>query len=109
VREIKVADSHRDILWFLAVEGAGSAFADGAKTTMTRADIATQHEGGGAIGPALKNVRAFCFLTNGVQFQALDQLQQMVLVRGIAETNPQPIGLGLTGFRIEYLEFAGHF
>ena len=72
---------------FVAIERAGCAFADGAKTTVTRADVTAQHERGRAIGPALKNVGTASFLTNGVEIQALDQLQDVILVHRIAETN----------------------
>ncbi len=63
---------------------------------MTRADVAAEHERRGAIRPALKNVRAARFLTNGVQVEALDQFENLVLIRRIAQTNPQPFGLWLT-------------
>jgi hypothetical protein len=74
---------------------------------MTRTDVATEHERGGAIRPALKDVRTLGFLTNRVQVQTLDQLEQMVLVRRIAQTNPQPFGLWLTRFLVENLKLAG--
>ena len=77
-----------DVPGFVGVEGFGRALSDGAKAAVTRANVATQHEGGRAIGPALEYVRASRFLTNRMQFQPLDQLQQMVLVGRIAQTDP---------------------
>jgi hypothetical protein len=61
--------------------------ADGAKTSMSRANITAEHEGSGAIRPAFKNVWATCLLANSVQVQAFDQLQQIVLVRRITQPN----------------------
>ena len=96
------------VLWFVRVERAWGAFAYRTEAAMARADIAAQHESRRAIRPALKDVRALRFLTDSVQVQPFDQLQQMVLVRRIAETNPQPLRFGLTRFLIEYSKFAGH-
>ena len=79
-----------------AVERARLAFADRAKAAMARADVAAQHESRRAIRPALKDVRATRFLTNRVQIQPFDQLQDVVLIRRIAQTNLQPFGLRLT-------------
>ena len=76
-----------DVAWFIRVKPAGFAFTDGAEAAVARADIAAQHERGGAIGPALKNVRTLGFLTNRVQIQPLDQLEEMVLIRRITQTN----------------------
>ena len=75
---------------------------------MASADVAAQHERRRAIGPALKNVRALRFLADRVQIQTLDQLEQMILVRRIAELDAQPFRLRLARFLIEYSKFAGH-
>ena len=74
---------------------------------MARANVSTQHEGGRAIRPALENIWALRFLADGVQIQALNQLQQMVLIGGIAQANPQPVRLGLAWLGIQNLKFAG--
>src|SRR6185503_13013049 len=65
-------------------------------------------EGCGAVRPAFENVWAACFLANRVQVQPLDQLQDVVLVRRIAQTNLQPLRLWLTWPRIvaDYCKFA---
>jgi hypothetical protein len=44
-----------------------------------------------------------------VQIQSLDQLEQVVLVSRIAQTDPEPLGLWLTWFGVKDLEFAGQF
>jgi hypothetical protein len=42
-----------------------------------------------------------------MQVQALNQLEQMVLIGRIAEAYPQPIGLWLTRFGVQDSKFAG--
>ena len=75
---------------------------------MARAGIAAEHKRRRFVRPAFKNVWAARFLANRVQVQALDQLQHVVLVRRIAQTNLQPLRLRLAGFRkvADYSEFA---
>src|SRR5690242_11815780 len=102
-----MANGLRNIARLVRIQRARLAFADRAKSAMTRANVAAQHEGRSAIRPAFKDVRALRFLTDGVQVQPLNQLQQMILVRRIAQTNAQPFRLGLTRLGIQDLEFAG--
>lgn len=66
---------------------------------MSRADVASQHESRSPIGPAFENIWAAGFLTNCVKIQAFDQLEDVVLVRRITQTNFEPFGLGLAWFR----------
>src|ERR1041385_7484423 len=91
---------------FRRIERLWLSFADGAESAMSSADVSAQHECRRAISPAFENVRALRFLTDCVEIQSLDQLQQMVLIRGVAETDPEPIRFLLTGF-VENSEFAG--
>src|SRR5689334_7016685 len=109
MREIQMVHGLGDVSRFLRVQRARLALADGAKAAMTRADVAAQHERGRAIGPTLENVWATGFLADGVQVQTFDQLQHLVLVGRVAETDAQPFGLGLTDLLIvaDYSEFAG--
>jgi hypothetical protein len=46
-----------------------------------------------------------------MQIQPFDELQDLVLIRRIAETNPEPFGLGLTDTLIvaDNTKFAGQF
>jgi len=67
------------------IQLAGLALSDCAEAAMPRANIAAEHERGGAIGPAFKNVRAARFLANGVQVESFDQLQDVVLIGRIAQ------------------------
>jgi hypothetical protein len=93
--------------WFIRVKLSRLAFANRAKAAVARADVAAQHESGSAIRPALKNVRALRFLTNRVQVESLDQLEQMVLIRRVTQPNAQPFGLWLTRLLVENVKFAG--
>jgi hypothetical protein len=97
------------VAWLLGIERARLALAHRAEAAMTRADVAAEHERGGAIGPTLENVWAARFLADGVQVQTFDQLQHLVLVGRVAEADAQPFGLGLTDLLIvaDYSEFAG--
>src|SRR5258708_3866179 len=107
MREVQMAHCFGDVTWFILIKLPGLAFSHRAKTAMPGADVPAQHEGGCAIGPALEDVRTFGLLTHRMQIQTLDQLEQMVLVRRIAQTNPQPFGLWLTRFLVENLKLAG--
>jgi hypothetical protein len=60
---------------------------------MARADVAAEHEGGGAVRPTLEDIRAARFLTDRVQIQPLDQIEHMILIRRVADANLQPVGL----------------
>ena len=91
---------------FRRIERLWLSFADGAESAMASADVSAQHECRRAIRPAFENVRALRFLTDCVEIQSLNQLQQTVLIRGVAETDPEPIRFLLTGF-VENSEFAG--
>jgi len=84
---------------FFVIKRAWRTLANRAEAAVSRANIATKHEGGRAIRPAFEDVWAPRFLTNGVQVKALNQLQDMILIAGIAETNLQPVGFGLAWFR----------
>lgn len=98
-----------DVTRFLRVQLTRLTFANRAKSTMARADIAAEHERGGAIRPAFENVRATRFLANGVQVEAFDQLQHLVLTRRVAQADAKPFGFRLTDLLIvaDYTEFAG--
>jgi hypothetical protein len=60
-------DSFRNMPWLFWIQKPWLTFSHCAEAAMACADIATQHEGGRAIRPTLKNVRTTSFLTDGVQ------------------------------------------
>src|SRR5262249_6026995 len=107
--KVQVADSFGNMARLFRIKRAGLTFADRAKSTMARADVAAQHEGCGAIGPAFKNVRTACFLTDGVQVESFDQLQHLVLIGWVTQADAQPFGFWLADLLIvaDYTEFAG--
>src|SRR2546425_4038588 len=95
-----------DVTRLIGIEPARLPFANGTEATMPRADIAAQHKGRSPISPALEDVWAPRFLANRVQVQALNQVEQMVLIGWITEANPQPLGFRLTWFGVQNLKFA---
>jgi hypothetical protein len=75
------------VAWLVGINRSRLSLTHGAKTAMPRANVASEHEGGRAIRPAFKNIRAARFLADRVKVQALDQLQHVVLIRRVAQTN----------------------
>ncbi len=69
------------------------AFVHGAKSAMPRTCIAAEHESRGLIGPAFEDIRALCLLADGVKIQSVDQVQDLILVRRVAQFYLQPIRL----------------
>ena len=63
---------------------------------MPGAGIAAEHKRRGSIVPTFKYVRAARFLTDGVEVQALNQLQDVILVRRVADAHTQPVWLRQT-------------
>jgi len=96
----------RDVMRLFWIQSFRRAFSNRAESAMPRADVAAEHKGRSPVGPALKNVWAPCFLTNRVQLQTFNQLEQMILVCRIAQTNTQPIRFWLTRFRVHNSKFA---
>jgi hypothetical protein len=83
--QVKVAHGFRNVPRFLRIKLNRLAFSNCAETAVARADIAAEHECGSAIGPAFKDVRTTSFLANGMQIQAIYELENIVLIRRIAE------------------------
>src|SRR5437867_3297139 len=92
---------------FFRIERLRLSFTDSAESAMASANVSAQHKCRRAIRPAFENVRALRFLTDCVEIQSLNQLQQMVLIRGVAKTNLEPIGFWLTRCGVENSKFAG--
>src|ERR1700682_1205403 len=105
--EVEMPHCFGYVSWLFRIKRTGLAFANRAESAVTGADVAAQHKGCSPISPALENVGALRFLTNSVQVQTFDQLEQMILIRRIAQTNPQPLRFWLTGFWVQDSEFAG--
>src|SRR5207245_4864770 len=95
-----------DMAGLFCVKRAGGAFADSTEPTMPSANITAQHERRRAIRPAFEDVRTTRFLTDRMQIQALNQPEQVILIRRITQTNLQPFRFWLTRFGVEDLKFA---
>ena len=85
--EIQMPHGFRDVTWLLNIKRSRLTFTYCTETAMACADVSAQHEGRGPVRPAFKDVRTTSFLTDGVQIQALDQLQNIVLIGRIAKPN----------------------
>src|SRR5205085_4823287 len=109
VREVEMAHSFGDVARLIRIKLHRLSFVDRAETAMARAGVAAEHEGRGAIRPALEDVRAARLLTDRVQVQAFDELQHVVLICRIAEPNLQPFRLRLAWlWIIDDSQFASH-
>jgi hypothetical protein len=73
----------------------GPAMSHRAIATVARADIAQDHEGGGAVFPAFANVRAACFLADSVQTLRPQERLELEVVRAAGGANFEPAGLTL--------------
>ena len=75
--------------------GAGPAVRHRAIRARARADVAEDHEGRGAVVPALADVGAPRFLADGVQAEIAQQVLQPEIVRGSGSCAfAEPGGLG---------------
>ena len=79
--------SFGNVTRLVPVEESRLSFAHGTEATMTRADVATEHEGRGPIGPTFKNVWTASFLANCVQVETFDELQHLVLIGRVAQAD----------------------
>jgi len=95
VREIQVSHRFRYVMRFLTVERAGLPFIYRTKAAMARTDVTSEHECRRAVRPAFEDIGATRFLADRVKIQTFDQLQHIVLVGWVAETNPEPVRLRL--------------
>ena len=66
------------------------AVGDGAVGAVPRADVAEDHEGGGAVLPALADVRAVRLLADRVEVELAHQLLEPQVVRPAWGANLQP-------------------
>src|SRR5262249_25351408 len=70
VLQAEARDGARDVLGLATVHRASRIAArHGAEATPARADVAEQHDGRGALGPALAHVRAARLLADGVKVE----------------------------------------
>src|ERR1700675_4252096 len=74
-----------DVCRLQRVEVHWLAFIDRTESAMPGASIAAGHECRGLICPAFKDVGTLGFLTNGMQTEAADKIEDSVLVARVAE------------------------
>ena len=84
-----------DPSWFVPLDRTRFALGDGAKSATPGANIAQQHERGGAVIPALPNIGTLSRLAHRVQSQAAGQLLEIVKVLACRRLRPKPLRLGL--------------
>ena len=104
--EIKMLHGFGDVTRLVPVECCWRTLPNCTETAVTRADLAAKHKSRCPVSPAFEDVGAPRFLADRVQLQPLNQLQKMIVIGWIADTNPQPFGLGLTGFWVQDCKFS---
>jgi hypothetical protein len=108
MRKIELLDCFGNMSWFIPVQRLRGSFANRAETTVTRTDVATEHECGCAIGPTFKNIRATSFLTNRMKVQTFNEAENVVLVGRIPQADLEPFRLGLPRSQViaDYAQFS---
>ena len=93
VFEIHLRHGVGDAGGFAEVELCGTASLDRAEIAGARADVAEDHHGGGAAGPAFAEVGALRALADGVQFVLVDELAGGVVAGAGRQFGSEPGGL----------------
>ena len=80
----------------LVFSGRAERFAagDGAESAGTRANIAQDHEGGGAVFPAFAHIGAARAFADGVQIERAHRALQFLIFGSAKKANAQPRGRG---------------
>ena len=83
-----------DVVGLVDVDpGRRSPRGDGAEPAAAGADVAQDHEGGGAVlPPTLVDVGAAGLLADGVEVEAVDEAADLVVLGGGGELDAQPVG-----------------
>ena len=93
VLEAHLCDRLGDSTWLVLVVPGRPARLDGAEATGPRADVAENHDRGGALLPALPDVGTVGFLAHRVQRQAAQDALQLVVVLTAGESGLDPFGV----------------
>src|SRR6202043_3594263 len=86
--------------------GCRTSVRDGAIRAGARADLAENHERGGAVMPALADVRALRFLAHRVQLQLAHEALEACVIRRPRRAHLQPLGFRRPGCRHERAQVA---
>ena len=92
VREAEGFDRLSDADAFVGVGGCRASVRDGAVGARARADVAENHERGGAVVPAFADVGAVRFLAHGVEIELAHQALEPRVVRRAGRADFQPLG-----------------
>ena len=90
-----IGDGFGDAPRLVVIDRQRAAFLHGAETAAARADVAEDHERGGAPVPAFAHVRAGGALADRMQIQVCDELFQfaIILAHGSGRAKPfRPLG-----------------
>ena len=87
------ADRLGDAARLVVVEPGRPAGLDGAEAAGAGARVAEDHDRGGALVPALPDVRAAGLLADRVEVQAAEQALQVVVVLAGRHPRPDPVGM----------------
>ena len=93
VRETQLPRGLGDARGLVGVDGSGLALADGAEAAVPRADVAQQHEGGGAFpGPTLMDVGAPRLLAHRHQREPPHHRADLFVFAGRVGADLEPLG-----------------
>src|SRR5215211_4222670 len=92
VLEAHLSGSVGDAARFVEVELGGLACEDGAEAAGAGADVAQDHEGRGAVVPALADVRAARLLADGVEVEAAHGLSYIAVALSHGRPGFKPLG-----------------
>ncbi len=93
----RVAQSHdgdrfRHSSWLVIIDCERAAFLHGAKTAPARADVAEDHESGGAPVPAFTHIGTRGAFADGMQLKVCDQVLEFAVVRADGSGRAKPFG-----------------
>ncbi len=93
VAETHFGDGIGDTGGFAEIEFGGAPGLHGAEGAGTRADVAQDHDGRGAAGPAFTHVGALGGLADGVQVMVVHQLAGFAVAGAGGKLGAEPVGL----------------
>ena len=97
VRQLQLLDGFGHARRLRFVHGVRPAMSHGAVAARAGADVAQNHERGGAVRPAFADVRAARFLAHRVQLELAHQAFEAEVGRRAGRAHLEPLGLRLAG------------
>ena len=93
VAQIHGGHAGGEVLWFFGVERVGAAVADVAEGAAAGADVAHNHEGGGAAAEAFADIGAGGFFAHGVHFLIAQDIFDFKKLLAGGQLGANPFGL----------------